>query len=854
MSLASGTKLGPYEIQSPLGAGGMGEVYRARDVRLDRTVAIKVLPAALAHDTEHLQRFEHEARVLSTLNHPNLLAIYDVGTEGSVHYLVSEFLEGQTLRERLNQGALGVRRATEYALQIASGLSAAHEKGIVHRDLKPENVFITSGGRVKILDFGLAKTTQSVAGGDRTLTVQTTPGVVLGTVGYMAPEQVRGLSADARSDLFSFGAMLYEMLSGKRAFQGVTTADTMSTILKDDPPELAEANRNVPLALDWIVRHCLEKNPQQRFQSTHDLAFDLEQLSRSSGSSASLVVEQPGSGRGRLRLLAFAVAEVILLGSAFLVGRLTEHGTIPTFQQLTFQRGRVLQARFSPDGQTILYGAAWNGQPSDIYTTRADRPGARSLDLKGGQLLAVSSTGDLALLVKTRPTSTFTDTGTLAIAPLSGGAPHELLEDVTYADFSPDGKQLAVIRDLGTRSRLEYPIGKSIYEFSWLSHVRVSPRGDRIAFAEHPQGNDDFGSLVVMDMAGNRKTFAKDWNEIVNLAWAPDGQEIWFTANENGRQISIYAATLEGKVRPLLSVAGSLVLLDVSRSGQVLLTRENQRRELVGVVAGEARERDFSWLDWTVPETIFPDGSAFLFHEAGIGGGSTNTAFVRNVDGSPPIPLGQGSGGGGSLSPDQKWNLAITHTSPGQVLALPLGTGTPRQVTDDSINHLDSYWMPDGTHFVFLGVEPGHRPRLYMQALEEKTAKAISPEGYDTTGTPVSPDGRYFVARCPDLKPCLLPLAGGETQAIPGATTTDNPMQWTKDGRSLYVFQYGALPAKVELVNIATGTRTFWKSFAPADPAGVHGISFMTVTSDGRVCLYSYLRTFSDLYLAERLK
>jgi Tol biopolymer transport system component len=853
MPLASGTKLGPYEIQSPLGAGGMGEVYRARDTRLDRTVAIKVLPDVFASDLEHLQRFEHEARVLSTLNHPNLLAIYDIGAEGSVHFLVSEFLEGQTLRDRLNQGALGVRRAAEYALQIASGLSAAHEKGIVHRDLKPENVFITSGGRVKILDFGLAKTTQSTASADRTLTVQTTPGVVLGTVGYMAPEQVRGLAADARSDLFSFGAVFFEMLSGKRAFQGVTPADTMSAILKDDPPELTEANRTVPLALEQIVRHCLEKNPQQRFQSAHDLAFDLEQLSRSSGSSAMLAMEQPGIGWRRARFLALPIAVLILMGSAFLAGHRMAQGTTPTFQQLTFQRGRIMQARFSPDGQTILYSAAWNGQPSDIYTTRADHPGARSLDLKGGHLLAVSSTGDVALLVRTRPTGTFTDTGTLAIAPLSGGVPHEVLEDVTYADFSPDGKQLAVIRDLGTRSRLEYPIGKSIYESSWLSHVRISPLGDRIAFAENPAQNDDIGSLVVMDLAGNRKTLVKDWNDVVNLAWAPDGKEIWFTANETGRQYSVYAATLEGRVRPLLSLPGSLVMLDISRTGKVLLTRQSQRREVVGAVAGEAGERDFSWLDWTVPDAIFPDGSAFLFHESGIGAGPTNTEFLRKVDGSPPIPLGEGSGFGGSLSPDRKWALVTTHESQGQVVLLPLGTGTPQPVTDDSINHLDVYWRDD-KHFVFQGVEPGHHPRLYMQALGEKSAKAISPEGYDSPGTPVSPDGRYFVARCPDLKPCLLPLDGGEAQVIPGATTTDTPMQWTSDGRSLYVFQYGSLPAKVELVNVATGKRTFWKSFAPADLAGVHGISIMTVTPDSRVCLYSYLRTFSDLYLAEGLK
>jgi len=299
MTLAPGTKLGPYEIQSALGSGGMGEVYRARDTRLDRVVAVKILPEALAKDGDRLQRFEHEARVLSTLSHPNLLSIYDVGSQDGIHYLVSEFLEGHTLRELLKDNPLGVRRATDYGLQIAKGLSAAHEKGIVHRDLKPENIFVTTDGRVKILDFGLAKQSLADTGNSSglTQTVQTVPGVVLGTVGYMAPEQVRGQPADSRSDLFSFGSVLYEMLSGKRAFHGDTPADMMSAILKEDPPELIETGRQIPPALEGIVRHCLEKNPQNRFQSAHDLAFNLEQLSHAPGSSASHALVSTGPRR-----------------------------------------------------------------------------------------------------------------------------------------------------------------------------------------------------------------------------------------------------------------------------------------------------------------------------------------------------------------------------------------------------------------------------------------------------------------------------------------------------------------------------------------------------------------------------
>ncbi|MGA9931350.1 MAG: serine/threonine-protein kinase, partial [Terriglobales bacterium] len=289
MALTPGTKLGPYEIQSLIGSGGMGEVYRAHDSRLNRTVAIKVLPTSYSADAERLQRFVQEARAAAALNHPNILSIFDIGEASGAPYIVSELLEGQTLRERIRSGPLSSRKSIDYALQVARGLAAAHEKGIVHRDLKPENLFLTHDDRVKILDFGLAKLTrpESEAGADTaTVQVNTEPGQIMGTVGYMSPEQVRGKPADHRSDIFSFGSILYEMLSGQRAFRGESPAETMSAILKEEPAELSETARNVPPALERMVRHCLEKNPGQRFQSAGDLAFDLEALTDGSVSSS----------------------------------------------------------------------------------------------------------------------------------------------------------------------------------------------------------------------------------------------------------------------------------------------------------------------------------------------------------------------------------------------------------------------------------------------------------------------------------------------------------------------------------------------------------------------------------------
>lgn len=309
--MSTGTKLGPYQLTSLLGAGGMGEVYRARDPRLDRNVAIKVLPASLSSEAARLRRFEQEARAAAALNHPNILAVHDIGTLDSSPYIVSELLEGETLRRRLASGPLPARKAVDYAIQIAHGLAAAHDKGIIHRDLKPENIFLTGDGRVKILDFGLAKLTErGNAAGDATRTIQSGAGTVLGTVGYMAPEQVRGESADPRTDIFALGAVLYEMLSGQQAFRRDTAAETMTAVLREDPPELSDSGPPVAPGLELTVRRCLEKDPEQRYQSAKDLSFALAALS---GSEAGGVVRSATKPRKMHFLLWVAIPLALVL-------------------------------------------------------------------------------------------------------------------------------------------------------------------------------------------------------------------------------------------------------------------------------------------------------------------------------------------------------------------------------------------------------------------------------------------------------------------------------------------------------------------------------------------------------------
>src|SRR6266536_35513 len=566
MTLIPGSRLGPYEVLSTLGAGGLGEVYRARDARLKREVAIKVLPASFSQDADRLRRFEQEAQAAGSLNHPNITSVYDVGTHEGAPYIVTELLEGETLRSRLSAGALPVRKAIDYAIQIAKGLAAAHERGIVHRDLKPENLFVTKDGRVKILDFGLAKLKPEKEAGQTDLqTVSATePGVVLGTMGYMSPEQVRGKPADRRSDIVAFGPLLYEMLSGQRAFRGDTAADTITAILSKEPPDLTQTNKEIHPGLDRIVRHCLEKNPEERFESARDLAFDLEALSGISAPAPLPTTVAPATRR--LRLLPILVPAAVLIAAAggLITGRRMGRD-LPAFHQLTFRRGEILSARFAPDGRTILYSAAWEGNPMEIFTGTVEAPEFRPFGLAGSEMLSVSRSGELAISLRRRITADFVRTGTLARVSAAGGpSPREVLEDVHWADWSPDGQNLAIVRDVGPLNRLEYPIGTVLYETSgWISHPRISPRSDRVAFVDHPVKNDDGGTVTVVDRRGNRKALSQTFGSAQGLAWSPSGGEIWFTAAALGNR-DLYSATLSGRETIRARVAGSLTLHDIS--------------------------------------------------------------------------------------------------------------------------------------------------------------------------------------------------------------------------------------------------------------------------------------------------
>ena len=884
MALASGTKLGPYDLQSLLGSGGMGEVYRARDSRLDRIVAIKVLPTSYSADTERLQRFVQEARAAAALNHPNILSIFDIGEERGAPYIVSELLEGQTLRERIRSGSLTSRKAIDYALQVARGLAAAHEKGIVHRDLKPENLFLTNDDRVKILDFGLAKLTrpETTAGGEEpTLQVNTEPGQVMGTVGYMSPEQVRGKAADHRSDIFAFGSILYEMLSGQRAFQGETAADTMSAILKEEPAELSETARNVPPALERMVRHCLEKNPAQRFQSAGDLAFNLEALTDSSvvsKTSAQAAIAQTGitetgiaektaaqkeaAPRSQWRERAGALGlAALMLGVGWWLGRRGGSPPLAEYQAITFRSGSVGNARFTPDG-SIVYSASWDGGENQLYVGRTDDPGARELELKDAELLSISKSGELAVRLNTVNLAGYARTGTLARVPMSGGTPREVLDNVQDADWAADGEKMAVVRFVPEDGhwRLEYPIGKVVLDgINWISHPKISPDGKWIAFADHQNSTgDDEGSIAVIASDGKdkEKILSPVWKTLQGVVWSPTGNEIWFTSSNSGSAGNPRAVMLSGRLRTITNVPGGMWLEDM-RNGVALMVTHQARIGIRGMPPGGTKELELGWFGWSGLTDMTPDGRKILFVEAGDGGGPNYTVFVRGTDGPPPVRIGEGDCF--AISADGKW--VITKPAKGGPLSVvPTGAGETRQLTHDKVSYETVRWLTGGKELLASGIEAGHGVRDYVIEASTGDSRPVTPEG--TVGVHPSPDGRNTAVLGADGKWGIWPLessnplAGNGLRFIPGLDSNYRVIGWSPDGGSLYVVskRQREKTGTVYRTDAVTGKMEPWKAFGESLPAGAVSFSGSYLSGDGGAYAYLYTQTLSQVYVVRGMQ
>jgi eukaryotic-like serine/threonine-protein kinase len=846
--------LGHYRIIEKIGFGGMGDVYRASDEQLGREVAIKLLKPELASDQDRLRRFQQEARAAAALNHENIVAVYDSGVHEGLPYIVSELLHGDTLRERLKSGPIPVRQAADYATQIVEGLSAAHAKGIVHRDLKPENLFITKEGRVKILDFGIAKLISRDAVHEHsvdTMTTQTKSGSLLGTVAYMSPEQLRARPVDHRSDIFSFGAILFEMLTGNRAFAGDTEVDTMTAVLKDDPPEISLPGQSAVTAYDQIVHHCLEKDPENRFQSARDLSFALSAVANLPTSRHRLPAFNASPRRWPLWLAIAA----LLIAAGGLIGKIAQPAaSAPIYRRVTFERGTVYSARFTSDGQSLVYGAAWNGRPLQIYFAPADSVSARSLDFTSASLLAVSRSNELSLVLGGSHGSRLEFVGgMLARAPLAGGAPREMLSDVRFADWSPSG-ELALVQHLNGHNQLEYPIGKVLYETSgWISDLRFSPAGDRIAFLDHPALYDDRGSVSVMDLSGKRMTLSSGWEAEDGLAWSAKGDEVWFTAAERGSNRALWAVSLSGKKRSIASVPGAFTLQDIAPDGRVLVTLNDERLAMEWTGEKEGDVRDLSWYDWSIAKDISENGPSVLFEEGSEPAGANYAVSIRKVDGSLPTRLGDGSVGG--LSPDGKWAVSVFTGKPEHLTLLPVGSGQPRDIPLPGLDHLQNgsaHFMPDGKSLVVNGNEPGRPGRSYIVEFDGGKLRPVTPEGIYASVP--SPDGKDLVGAGADQKLMLFPVAGGAPQPIHGLDPSFAVAQWSADSRSLFVYRPGEVPLEVYRFDLATGKMTPVRELIPPDRTGVVSIAPVVTNLQGTEFAYSYLQNLSVLYVISGLK
>ncbi len=851
MALAAGTRLGPYELRDLIGAGGMGEVYRAHDPRIRRDVAIKILPASYAADAERLERFRREARAAGGLNHPNILTVHDVGTDPGQPYIVSELLDGESLREVIQRGPVSLKRALEWGAQLARALAAAHERGIVHRDLKPENVFVTRDGRVKILDFGIAGvvTVSNASAATRVETVATQPGVLVGTVGYMAPEQTAGAQPDARSDIFALGVVLYEMLTGRQPFKRATTVETIAASLAGEAPFLDPAE--APPAVARFVRRMMARDPTERFQSARDVAFVLEEVDVALPAPAPL-------GQRRRRATWLLVAALCLAALAAAIGLfLPRQSPSPTYRPLTARRGTVWSARFAPDGQTIAYSASWDGEPVELFSSRVGSLAARPLDFPPAALASISRSGEMALLLNPRWILTYLRVGTLARAELAGGAPRELASGVHGADWSPDGRELAIVRAVDGEYRLEFPIGRILYATrdATLHSPRVSPDGQRIALFERTSGTS---RVITVSTAGERRILSDGW-EITSrgVAWRPDGDEVWFTAGRT-RTLGLHAVSPGRGERTLLQLPKTFELFDVANDGRVLVGHIVQHQLVSSRRSGAETDQITSSSDLNAfLHDISDDGSVVVYSD-------TEGLRLKRNDGSSPVLLARSDRWSpwSALAPDGTAVLGPLQTASEAALTLvPTGVGDPRAFRELG-PVLWADWLPDSRRFLFAkakgsGTTFGIADVMTNRHDEILTTDESLPSGVDpqvaADSFRLSPDGRR-VAMKGRRGLQIYSIDGGALRLIPGVYADYTLIGWTADSRALHLYRMGDVPVTVSRLEIDSGTVRPAMLLAPVDRAGLWRIHPVRVTPDGRGYAYTASHFLSDLYLIEGVR
>jgi hypothetical protein len=742
---------------------------------------------------------------------------------------------------------------------MVAALDAAHEKAIVHRDLKPANLKLTPDDDVKVLDFGLAKPIEherAAESGSHSPTiaspVMTEAGIVFGTVGYMSPEQARGLPVDRRTDIWAFGCILYEMLVGRPAFAGATSSDTIAAVLGAEI-DFAALPADVPAAVRTLVARCLERNPKARLRDIADARPFLEEGSGAMG-GAPEPLGAPVPARISRRSLLAGAAAIGLLGAGVggaIAARRARPPAVPSYQRLTFRRGLIRTARFGPDFQTILYGASWDGDVCRVYTVRPDSPESAPLALPPAQPLAVSSAGELALALGTHLRGIMTY-GTLARVPLAGGAPRELQEDVKYADWSPEGRDLALVRLVGQRDRLELSSGAVIAEpetpRGGFSFPRFSPRGDAIAAFELETTGSLQGRLVVVDRSGARRAVSDRYFNVFGLAWR--GDEVWFTAADELPLFrnTVYAMNGSGAVRIVARVPGNTSLHDIAPDGRALIARTDDRSGISVHTPDGAEARDLSWLDAAELADISPDGRQILFSESGVAGGPGGSAYLRGTDGSAAVRLSDGQAQ--ALSPDGR--SAIVRTTSPYLDVVPTGPGATRRIARTGLMLLRGKWLPDGRHIVVRAQADAGSARLYLLDLEGSLTRPITPESMavSDSGWAVSPDGAS-VAVSNGQRVTLFPISGGAPREVPAGPGRSYVVGWIE--RGLLVSDNPLAGGIVFSVDPKTGRRDTWADIQAQDPAGVMNLNLnlFAVSRDGRAYGYSWHRAVSDLYLVE---
>jgi serine/threonine protein kinase/Tol biopolymer transport system component len=865
--LTPGLTFGAYRILAPLGRGGMGEVYRARDTRLGRDVALKILREDGASDPERVRRFEDEARAASFLNHPNIVVIYEVGEttlpgeSRPTRYLAMELVEGSPLSEVLVGSRLPTRRFLDIASQLADGLARAHENGIVHRDLKPSNVVVSPEDHVKILDFGLAKlrtlAEDGISSGPTRDETETAPGTVLGTVGYMSPEQVRGEPAVPASDQFSLGCIFYEMLTGNRPFRAGSSADVMSAILRDDPVPIAESNPNAPDPVCWIVERCLAKSPSRRYVSTRDLARDLQNLRDHVLESKPLVSIEAARPRRRWWRAAAAVAALLLLGTAaiLLLKAAWTSRPEPDFRRLTFRRGVVWRALFVPNSNNILYTASWEGLPTKSYLTLPESAGSdRSLDSDVFLPMGFSPDGSDALVLLSRSRAAINSQGTLAWCPTLGGQPRPILQNVGWSDYSGATAQLAVVRDTGPERALELRNGGGqllrtlFHTVGGISYVRFSPDGRSIAFIHHPSRYDSAGEIRIADVRGAAsQALTPTFERCAGLGWSRRTGTIWFTAS----RANIYSSTLwsvspTGSLRLIQALPDVFTLQDVSTSGdRCLLIASASGRGMI-VRRRDASPRDLTWLGLSMVADVSPDGRSLLF----LDGGSTEKTYgtwTRPLEGGDAVRLGTGTPG--AFSPDGRWVITMTPqlSGPPQLLLVPVGPGATRQLTSDRAAYAEPSFAGPGT--ILFGRSEAGTSEIGSMALDGTQGRSLGAAGCDMPSA--GPSGSVFLCRCGETKGSLyvFPMEKG-----PGRKLIDVPegemviyARWNRSGDQIFAVTSDLQRLTIE---VSSGRILAAERVDLGEPVAPNALRTAAFNDDASIQAYSFDRFSSGLYLA----